>query len=155
MQILDEANSYLAVLCNWSPMSIKTNHWISLQLGWPGHLNTCHQSVPFCHQTSPCLPTKFPSTYLNVLLCFLIATLVTKLSWNNPSWSFYSDWPGGKLLKVGCTYVSRMKCNQTTCNKGCSSSTLWCFTCTLFFNKAMINTYGKPFHPLMTSLNVS
>jgi len=26
-------HTWLHVLCNWSPMSIRINHWISLQLG--------------------------------------------------------------------------------------------------------------------------
>jgi len=33
VQIMDEANSPLVVLFNWSPMSIKTTHQMSLQLG--------------------------------------------------------------------------------------------------------------------------
>ena len=170
------------------------------------HVSACYQSVPlklamsllvikmsvksftnerpleYLPPKSPILPPNIPmlvnkvSRYILVLICFLIATEVTKLSWNNPG---LFTWPGGKLLKVGCTYAPQMKCNQTTCSKGCPSNTLWCFTCTLFFNKAMINTLivpnpkndifhpllphqyipanaeSKHLHPLMTSLNVS
>ena len=58
MQIIDGANSYLAVLCNWSPMSIKTNQLnipatrvTTTQLKQPiyltvMHVSACYQSVP-------------------------------------------------------------------------------------------------------------
>ena len=43
-----------------------------------GHLNTCHQSVPFLSPNIPMLVNKV-SQYILVLICFLIATEVTKL----------------------------------------------------------------------------
>ena len=47
-----------------------------------GHLNTCHQSVPFLSPNIPMLIKKFSPCIL-ILICILIVTEVTKLSWNN------------------------------------------------------------------------
>ena len=72
-----------------------------------GHLNTCHQSVPFLPPNIAMLVNKV-SLYILVLIHFLIATEVTKLSWSLFTVHVLSDVLWISLAcAVLCTHVQR------------------------------------------------